>query len=203
MKKLLLLLLFTVFFSANAQCPAPTYFIVVENIDNSVTLDWTENGSAMEWEIGAVANYQIGDPPPTVPISVTAGKPYVIVAIPPECTVFYVRSLCIGNGVSEWAMVASSECPEGIFDFVNSLSTDDFANNSKKDLLLYPNPAQSFLSIKSNFEVDKIIISDLTGKVISTKTNSTQIDLENLSKGMYIIEVFSPAGKVTKKFIKE
>lgn len=203
MKKILLLLLLTGFFTANAQCPAPTYFTVTENIDNSVTLDWTENGTAMEWEIGAVANYQIGDQPPTVPTSVTAGKPYVLVAVPPECIVFYVRSLCFENGVSDWAMVASPECPEGIFDFVNSLSTDDFSNNAKKDLLLYPNPAQSILSIKCDYEVEKIIISDLTGKVISIKTNSNQINVENLSKGMYIIEVFSPEGKVTKKFIKE
>ena len=128
---------------------------------------------------------------------------FILVAIPPECIVFYVRSLCIGNGASDWAMVASPDCPEGIFDFVNSLSTGNFANYSKKDLLLYPNPVKSLLSIKSDFDLDKIIISDLTGKVISTKTNFNQINVENLSKGIYIIEVFSPEGKVTKKFIKE
>lgn len=204
MKKILLVLLLTGLFSANAQCTAPTFFTVTENIGNSVTLDWTENGTAMAWEIGAVANYQIGDQPPTIPTSVTAAKPYVLVGVPPECIVFYVRSLCIANGVSDWAMVASPECPEGIFDFVNSLSADDFVNNSKKGLLLYPNPVKSLLSLKSDSTIRKIIISDFTGQVIKTHTtNYEQINVENLSKGMYIIEVFSSQGKVTKKFIKE
>ena len=204
MKKLLLFFLLTNFFTANAQCPAPTYFTVVDYIDDSVILDWTENGTATAWEIGAVPNYQIGDQPPTVPLYVTAAKPFILLGLQSECIVFYVRSICINNGVSDWAMVASPECPAGIFDFVNSLSTNDFIEIPTQDLLLYPNPVKNTLSFKSDSKIEKLIISDLTGKVIKMQTtNNKQIDVEKLSKGIYIIEVISTQGKVKKKFLKE
>ncbi len=205
MKTLLLCFLFSIIFAANAQCPAPTNFtVIVDYIGNSAILDWTENGTATAWEIGAVQDYQIGDQAPAVPLYVTAAKPFLLVGLPSGCIVFYVRSICLPSERSEWTMVASPECPEGIFDFVNSLSANDFTSNSSKDFVLYPNPAKNTLSLKSNLEIEKIIISDLTGKVIITQlNNSTKIDVEKLSEGLYIIEVFSAKGKVTKKFIKE
>lgn len=204
MKKLLTFIILTNFLALNAQCPAPTYFSVIDYIGDTVTLDWTENGTATAWEIGVVPNYQIGDQSPTVPLDVTSGKPYVLLGLSPGCLVFFVRSLCINNGVSDWAMVASPECPDGILDFVNSLSANDFIEIPTQDLLLYPNPVTNTLSFKSDSQIEKIIISDLTGKVIKMQTtNNKQTDVEKLSKGIYIIEVISTQGKVKKKFLKE
>ncbi len=192
MKTLLPLFLLTSFFAANAQCPAPTNFSVTEYIGNAVTLDWTENGTATAWEIGAIGDFEIGDQAPAVPLDVTAAKPYILTGLPPGCTVFYVRSVCFPYEVSDWTMVASPECPEGIFNYVSSLSTNDFTANLSNDLCIYPNPAKNTLSLKSDSQIGKVIISDISGKVIITQTsNSKDLNVETLSKGMYILEVFS------------
>lgn len=204
MKKLLLLVFCSSFLTANAQCLAPTNFSIIEYSSNTVTLDWTENGTAIAWEIGAIPNYQIGNEAPTVPISVTVSRPYVVTGLPPGCIVFFVRSICIENGISDWTMVSSPACPELIFDFINSLSVNNFCTYSNLNLSLYPNPANNILTLETELEIEKVIISDISGKVITIQTsNSREVDVEKLSKGLYIIEVFSTQGKIIKKIIKK
>jgi hypothetical protein len=70
---------------------------------------------------------------------------------------------------------------------------------------LYPNPANSLLNIMTNNNtvLDKTVVTDLTGKILIVQTqNTNQINVENLSNGIYIIEAFSGDEKTVKKFIK-
>ncbi len=69
---------------------------------------------------------------------------------------------------------------------------------------VYPNPTQDFLTIqnKSNIEIDKITVTDLSGKKVLDENNSNSVDVQNLSKGMYILEVISGASKAVSKFVK-
>ena len=54
----------------------------------------------------------------------------------------------------------------------------------------------------ANIEVDHVI--DATGKVIlQQEGNTTQINVEKLMTGLYILEVYSGNQKFTSKFIKE
>jgi len=84
------------------------------------------------------------------------------------------------------------------------LKTEDHA--MKLQVKLYPNPATNTLHLQTatNSSLDKITITDLTGKVILTQTNNTtQINVELLASGMYIIEAVSGTEKFTIKFIKK
>lgn len=104
--------------------------------------------------------------------------------------------------------------------------TNDYSNNSRTTynyesaitlgtetfgllgagIQVYPNPAKDLLSIKneSNILIDKIRISDVTGKVILHQNqNTTQINIQNLSKGIYFLELFAGSKKENRKFIKE
>ena len=88
-------------------------------------------------------------------------------------------------------------------EFVAALNTNTFASNG---FTLYPNPAQKTLQLqtKNSTYIDKIIITDLSGKVIVEQTqNTNQVSVEQLSNGMYFIEVVSDDEKYTSKFIKE
>jgi hypothetical protein len=83
------------------------------------------------------------------------------------------------------------------------LSTTTFAT---QELKLYPNPAKSILQLQTatNASLDKITITDLTGKVIITQTtNTSQINIEPLASGMYILEAISGEEKYCSKFVKE
>jgi uncharacterized protein YjdB len=79
--------------------------------------------------------------------------------------------------------------------------------NSDNEIVVYPNPAKSFIQIQLNKLVGKgdITIADLTGKVIHTQILSlgtNTIDITNLSNGMYFVTYTSNNERVVKRFIK-
>jgi len=68
---------------------------------------------------------------------------------------------------------------------------------------IFPNPVSNQLFISSeNIIIEKMIVYSLTGKkVLEASKGVNSIDVSNLSKGMYFIEIYSDAGKTVKKFI--
>ena len=73
-------------------------------------------------------------------------------------------------------------------------------------LQLYPVPVKNTLYIQSsnNMVMDKITITDLTGKIVVTQTtNTNQVEVQQLTSGMYIIQAVSGDSTLVKKFIKE
>lgn len=80
----------------------------------------------------------------------------------------------------------------GIPDYLDNtliLSSDSFV--SKKDVQLYPNPVQNYLTITtqhSNYQ--SIEILDLTGKVLRvTNENASNIDLSGFESGIYFVKI--------------
>ena len=84
----------------------------------------------------------------------------------------------------------------------NTLSSSNFQTNNLK-LNLYPNPATDILNISLETELKSIEIYSLSGqKVLSSDKN--QVDVSNLSKGMYMVRVEDVEGLVsTQKLIVE
>ena len=75
---------------------------------------------------------------------------------------------------------------------------------------LYPNPAVNKLNILTETPVKEIYIYDLFGKLIkqviieNTKTNGTEITIDELNTGIYFIHVIDAFdAKLNSKFIKE
>lgn len=81
----------------------------------------------------------------------------------------------------------------------NSLSVDtSYFNN----LYVYPNPTTDFLNFKLNKDIDEILVYDLSGKVVLSKSNSKIISLENLAKGLYLIKISADVNTELIKIIK-
>lgn len=79
-------------------------------------------------------------------------------------------------------------------------------NEVASKITIYPNPVTAVLTVKleNGCVLDKIIITDLSGKVIITKIqNTATINIDNLPIGMYIIEAYSGDKKIQSKFIKQ
>ena len=83
--------------------------------------------------------------------------------------------------------------------------------DTKTSIELFPNPIADFLNI--NYEDDLlnptqlIQVIDLTGKVVGTiqpkDSGSVQLDVSNLSHGIYFVQFRNKEGMVaTKRFIK-
>jgi uncharacterized membrane protein len=80
------------------------------------------------------------------------------------------------------------------------LSNDQFA---AKKFIVYPNPSEGIVRIKSETPVS-VSIADITGKVVFTMndvTSDTQMNLSSLQKGMYMATISSGSDKETQKII--
>ncbi|WP_420570978.1 T9SS type A sorting domain-containing protein [Kordia sp.] len=104
------------------------------------------------------------------------------------------------------------------FDFnpaiiTNTVSTEIIAplsvnEYSLSNISIYPNPTNSKLTITSEKTIDTILIFDINGRLLSSEQPSNsqpeyQLDVNNLSQGIYFLEIQSGESVQVKKFIKE
>jgi len=71
---------------------------------------------------------------------------------------------------------------------------------------VYPNPTNGIINItlNENVNVEKIILTDLQGKIVYQNSQlSTQINISNLSRGIYMLKVQSNNGISIHKVIKQ
>lgn len=85
--------------------------------------------------------------------------------------------------------------------FVNppALVNEEF---DTEKVLLYPNPTKGILNIE-NINLEKIVIYEIYGKELEEFKPKSQIDLSNLSKGIYLIKLISESKIVIKKIVLE
>jgi endonuclease I/chitodextrinase len=110
----------------------------------------------------------------------------------------YIDQVTI-TGISSTGL--RSMVPSNRLDLIRSVDTDVDV------FLVYPNPVDgNVLNIQLNDEEDTTTyrIVSLLGQVLQSGTlNDTQIQLQNLSKGMYFLELTMNDEKFIKKFIKK
>ena len=81
-------------------------------------------------------------------------------------------------------------------DYV-SASTELKINN---EVNVYPNPASDRIIVESEYRIEKIELSDITGKLILS-TNKPVIDIERIKNGFYILTIYLEDGKIIEKKI--
>jgi hypothetical protein len=84
-----------------------------------------------------------------------------------------------------------------------TLSTQDFQLEGVK---LFPNPVTNVLNIQSNMSIDNVEIFNLLGqkiKELNPSSNMNTIDMSDLSKGMYLVQVNINGKESTYKVLKE
>lgn len=88
----------------------------------------------------------------------------------------------------------------GICEDVISIEDNLYASVS-----IYPNPSQDIISISvpSGVEIENVIIYDLLGKNSGGSYSSGEINISQLSAGVYILSVETTQGIVTKKIVKK
>lgn len=85
----------------------------------------------------------------------------------------------------------------------DNLSINDFESTSY--IKIYPNPVENVLNFETQFNIEKIQIFNLLGKLIqevSPSQNTHEINVSQLTDGIYLIEIQSENKKAIKKFIK-
>lgn len=76
--------------------------------------------------------------------------------------------------------------------------------NDVLNIAVYPNPVAETLFIASEgISIEKKTIFSIQGKLVLSEMNASKtIDVSNLSKGLYFIEISSLEGKSVQKFIR-
>lgn len=86
-----------------------------------------------------------------------------------------------------------------------ALSTEEVTVN--KTIAIYPNPANDLVTINSeNGNVNSVTIYDVTGRLVYTETANVaklNINITDLSKGVYVINVTTESGESVEKLIIE
>ncbi len=79
----------------------------------------------------------------------------------------------------------------GIADYLDNtvtLNTDSFI--TKKDIQLYPNPVQDYLTISTSYsDYQSVEILDMTGKVVTKNENTSNLDFSKFESGIYFVKI--------------
>lgn len=74
------------------------------------------------------------------------------------------------------------------------------------EISIYPNPTQSFLNLKlpSNITIEYINLIDMNGKQIFHSTEGLKkLDLSNVSNGIYLLQLKTNVGELSKRIVKQ
>jgi len=110
-------------------------------------------------------------------------------------------------------MVATSsgtptECPTANIygeyeDYCVYIGPEAGISESHLDFKIYPNPVTTVLQIETSVDIEHVSIQSVDGKMVKTIQNpDTQIDVNDLPKGIYLIQVKTSTEYKTLKFVK-
>ena len=77
------------------------------------------------------------------------------------------------------------------------------ADSKKDEFSIYPNPSKEIINIRSKKELQSVEIYSILGeKVMFFEKKIQQLNIKNLSKGIYIMKLITNQGSAFKKFVK-
>lgn len=81
-------------------------------------------------------------------------------------------------------------------------TTTSISSQNSHSISLFPNPTSSAFSIISDVDIEYVIISDLTGRLVHkqlAETSSIQLSIQELPSGLYLVRIVTEKGMTIKK----
>jgi len=189
-------IIFTTMEEEIPPCPAPTDLHVTDSSSQTISIAWTENGDAEQW------NIQYRSTATGVMSSGVSSSPaYLITDLEPNTEYqIQVKSVC-GPVTSDWTPVVIGKTTNtGIADY-------------DRYIKIYPNPANDVVHVECTMDNaqwgGEIQIVDVYGKVVAIVETrliaslQTRIDVSGLAAGVYFVRIATDRGFVTKPFVKQ
>lgn len=161
-------------------------------------IDWDQSGTFEASEIYAVAT------------NVSASDTYsVMINVPADAALGQTRMrvfLAWDNpGLTPCSSVQYGEVEDYTVNVSPDMSTADFFT---ANLSLYPNPANDIFNLSSTTSlIENIKVTDLNGRVVKTivagNVSEVQINISDLTTGMYFVTVNTDNGSGSTKLIKK
>jgi uncharacterized repeat protein (TIGR01451 family) len=152
-------------------------------------------GSSLSWKFSGI------NLPPSVPNTQT-GHGYITFQIKPK------PGYAIGDIIPNFAEIYFDFNPAIVTNVCNTefVATLGYENFAFSNLTYFPNPVKNSLTISNNSFIDSVEITSVLGQqMLSQKVNSlqTEVDLTQLSMGIYFVKVSSQGQEKTIKIVKE
>lgn len=154
-------------------------------------ISWTTGGSEV------IGTQVMESQPLTTPLDFSANPTY---------------NIWLGNGYANANPPTNSGTWDNINIVLNGISEAALSTNSEVEnaFSIYPNPTEDFISISNtnaSLEINKVGIIDVNGRAIRTiilgnASNNSQINVSDLSAGIYMLVINSNKGTGVKKFVK-
>ena len=126
-------------------------------------------------------------------------------------SLYSTANLCIGSrydynewfkgkldDIGIWNRTLTQQEITDLYDS-NSLGIDDL---NQLDISIYPNPVIDKLFIQGLSNPTKISVYDILGKLVLSKTTSSEINVDNLQSGIYILKIVDNQKEIVRRFIK-
>jgi hypothetical protein len=129
-------------------------------------------------------------------------------------TIFVTATAFYGYKFVNWTKNGVEVSTENIYSFTVTEDVElvaNFIDNVGIETLetttveIYPNPTTGELKIVSGLRATNVFIYDVSGKIQKTENWKTEntIDISYLPAGVYFVKIFTEAGEVTRKVLKE
>lgn len=105
-----------------------------------------------------------------------------------SANVYYIFTMAM-NGTNDGATITTS-----------ALSIEDITTT---DLLIYPNPAKTVVNISAFSNIQRVEIYNIVGQLVTSENFNAElvnVNINDLSNGLYIAKVITTDGTITKKF---
>lgn len=110
------------------------------------------------------------------------------------------------NGNANEATSWFAGCPEGspgkVYD-ANCASTGVQDLMGESMLMVYPNPTSDFITWNSSLSIQEIRLMDVQGKTMQVIKEGNRLDVRNLSKGVYFLQLKSGEQWFSARFVKQ
>ena len=101
------------------------------------------------------------------------------------------------NGFSVLSLLLESNMP--VWGTCPTASVDD---QNQLDISIYPNPTSDIVFIEGNYSQLKVVVYDILGKQVINKSITNSIDISQLEKGVYILQLSDGVKLTTQRIIK-
>ena len=75
-------------------------------------------------------------------------------------------------------------------------------DQNQLDISIYPNPSSDIVYIEGNYTQLKVVVYDILGKQVMNKSITNHIDISQLDKGVYILQLSDGVKLTTQRILK-
>ena len=114
-----------------------------------------------------------------------------------------ISSWCVTNIASEPSDFSTdSSLTESNMPDWGTCPTASVDDQNQLDISIYPNPSSDIVYIDGNYSQLKVVVYDILGKQVIKESITNSIDISQLEKGVYIIQLSDGAKLTTQKILK-